>query len=77
MTFTLHIRKAGSFSAVRTYPSYREAVFAGLELAGQRNFFVDTGAAVPARWQQLLEDEPVERFRKRLPAKLQRILDTI
>lgn len=43
------------FSHSGTFPTYREAVLRGQEIAGYGNFYVDTGLHVPTSSEQLLE----------------------
>lgn len=80
MTFSLHIKDAnGNLKFAATYPTYADAVVAGQDLGGYGRFFVDTGNAAPARWQQLLQTEPVaHRHRIRtIPHRIQQILDSL
>lgn len=55
MTF-LHIRTSGdNFTRLSTgFPTYAEAVAAGQDLGGPRNFYVET-SGVPSREEQLLQ----------------------
>lgn len=49
------------FDRHQKYTEYRDAVFAGQDLAGFGNFYVDTGDRVPSREEQLCEEPKPKR----------------